>query len=63
MEDGVGYGRHALHLHGDVAVLCEAEEDNGGVAQDGYPKQLEIDWVRVWQRPGAGSEVPGQGGK
>jgi hypothetical protein len=37
MEYGVGYGRHALHLHGDVAVLCEAEEDNGGVAQDGAP--------------------------
>jgi len=24
----------------------------GGVRLDGYPKRMEIDWVRVWQKPG-----------
>ena len=27
----------------------------GGVRLDGYPKRMEIDWVRVWQRPGTTS--------
>ena len=25
----------------------------GGVRLDGYPKRMEIDWVRVWQKPDA----------
>jgi beta-glucanase (GH16 family) len=24
----------------------------GGVRLDGYPKRMEIDWVRVWHQPG-----------
>jgi beta-glucanase (GH16 family) len=27
----------------------------GGVRLDGYPKRMEIDWVRVWQNPEAGA--------
>lgn len=54
-----------FHLILNLAIGGKLAETRGlgGVAQDGYPKQMEIDWVRVWQRPGAGSEVPGQGGK
>ena len=34
----------------------------GGVRLDGYPKRMEIDWVRVWQRAGAaGANVEGHG--
>lgn len=25
----------------------------GGVRLDGYPKRMEVDWVRVWQKPAA----------
>jgi beta-glucanase (GH16 family) len=27
----------------------------GGVQLDGYPKRMEIDWVRIWQKPEAGT--------
>lgn len=32
----------------------------GGVRQDGYPKRMEVDWVRVWQKPD-GSATAGAG--
>ncbi len=36
----------------------------GGVRLDGYPKRMEIDWVRIWQRPSAAnSKAEGQEGK
>lgn len=34
----------------------------GGVQLDGFPKTLEVDWVRVWQRPpGADNPAPQMG--
>jgi hypothetical protein len=30
----------------------------GGVHLEGYPKRIEIDWVRVWQNPETGSNLP-----
>jgi beta-glucanase (GH16 family) len=30
----------------------------GGLRLDGYPKRMEIDWVRVWQMPEPGSIEP-----
>jgi len=36
----------------------------GGVRLDGYPKRMEIDWVRVWQKSSAdGAHTEGQRGK
>jgi beta-glucanase (GH16 family) len=36
----------------------------GGVRLDGYPKRMEIDWVRVWQRkPTTTPQVEVEGGK
>jgi beta-glucanase (GH16 family) len=32
----------------------------GGVRLDGYPKRMEVDWVRVWQKPGT-SNAPTRG--
>jgi beta-glucanase (GH16 family) len=32
----------------------------GGVRLDGYPKRMEVDWVRVWQKPGT-SDAPARG--
>lgn len=33
----------------------------GGVKDDGYPKKLEIDWVRVWQKPAQAATAPAKG--
>lgn len=39
----------------------------GGVRLDGYPKRMEVDWVRIWQKPGAGTAATkaeqGKGGQ
>lgn len=54
-----------FHLILNLAIGGKLAETRGlgGVALDGYPKRMEVDWVRVWQKPGAGSEAPAQGGK
>jgi beta-glucanase (GH16 family) len=54
-----------FHLILNLAIGGKLAETRGlgGVAVDGYPKAMEIDWVRVWQKPGAGSDLPGQRGK
>jgi len=58
-----------FHLILNLAIGGKLAETRGlgGVRLDGYPKRMEIDWVRVWQAPdakgistGTGSE---QGGK
>lgn len=58
-----------FHLILNLAIGGKLAESRGvgGVRLDGYPKRMEIDWVRVWQKPGAGTTgsnvEPGQGGK
>jgi beta-glucanase (GH16 family) len=46
-----------FHLILNLAIGGKLAESRGvgGVRLDGYPKRLEIDWVRVWQKPGAGA--------
>ena len=58
-----------FHLILNLAIggkLAEAR-GLGGVRLDGYPKRMEIDWVRVWQQTGAAAvsagSGPAQGGK
>lgn len=42
-----------FHLILNLAIGGKLAETRGvgGVRLDGYPKQMEVDWVRVWQRP------------
>ncbi|MGL6044279.1 MAG: glycoside hydrolase family 16 protein, partial [Sandaracinobacteroides sp.] len=42
-----------FHLILNLAVGGKLPEGRGigGVAADGYPLRMEIDWVRVWQKP------------
>ena len=49
-----------FHLILNLAIGGKLAEGRGlgGVRLDGYPKRMEIDWVRVWQQPNTG-----QGGK
>lgn len=49
-----------FHLILNLAIGGKLPEERGlgGVRQDGYPKRMEIDWVRVWQKPGAGASDP-----
>ena len=58
-----------FHLILNLAIGGKLAETRGlgGVRLDGYPKRMEIDWVRVWQQPvtkevSTGSN-PEQGGK
>jgi beta-glucanase (GH16 family) len=55
-----------FHLILNLAIGGKLAENRGvgGVRLDGYPKRMEIDWVRVWQRPSAENpKVERQGGK
>jgi beta-glucanase (GH16 family) len=54
-----------FHLILNLAIGGKLAESRGlgGVALDGYPKRMEVDWVRVWQKPEAGASPPGQRGK
>lgn len=55
-----------FHLILNLAIGGKLSETRGigGGRLDGYPKRMEIDWVRVWQKPdSAGPASPGQGGK
>lgn len=42
-----------FHLILNLAIGGKLAETRGlgGVRLDGYPKRMEVDWVRVWQRP------------
>ena len=42
-----------FHLVLNLAIGGRLPEGRGlgGVAADGYPRQMLVDWVRVWQRP------------
>jgi beta-glucanase (GH16 family) len=42
-----------FHLMLNLAIGGKLPEGRGvgGVDQDGYPRRLEVDWVRVWQKP------------
>ena len=42
-----------FHLILNLAIGGKLAEGRGlgGVRQDGYPKRMEVDWVRVWQKP------------
>ncbi len=57
-----------FHLILNLAIGGKLAESRGigGVRLDGYPKRMEIDWVRVWQKPvtrtPAGHAKQGQGG-
>ena len=44
-----------FHLILNLAIGGKLAETRGlgGVRLDGYPKRMEIDWVRVWQQPEA----------
>ena len=51
-----GAGMHApfdrpFHLIVNLAIGGRWPEDNalGGVSAEGFPKRMEVDWVRVWQ--------------
>lgn len=50
-----------FHLILNLAIGGKLAESRGlgGVRLDGYPKRMEIDWVRVWQRPET-SDAPAQ---
>ena len=52
-----------FHLILNLAIGGKLSEGRGvgGVALDGYPKRMEVDWVRVWQRPDAGAAKAGKG--
>lgn len=52
-----------FHLILNLAIGGRLPEGRGvgGVSLDGYPKRMEVDWVRVWQRPDAGEDANGQG--
>jgi beta-glucanase (GH16 family) len=52
-----------FHLILNLAIGGKLAEGRGvgGVALDGYPKRMEVDWVRVWQRPEAGAAKGGKG--
>ena len=58
-----------FHLILNLAIGGKLAETRGlgGVQLDGYPKRMEIDWVRVWQAPDAkgisAGTGPEQGGK
>jgi beta-glucanase (GH16 family) len=58
-----------FHLILNLAIGGKLAETRGlgGVRLDGYPKRMEVDWVRVWQKPEAGAAaagaIPEQGGK
>lgn len=58
-----------FHLILNLAIGGKLAETRGlgGVLLDGYPKRMEIDWVRVWQQPEAAGvstgTSPEQGGK
>ena len=54
-----------FHLILNLAIGGKLAESRGlgGVGLDGYPKLMEVDWVRVWQQPGARSELSEQRGK
>jgi beta-glucanase (GH16 family) len=43
-----------FHLILNLAIGGKLAETRGlgGVRLDGYPKEMQIDWVRVWQQPG-----------
>lgn len=50
-----------FHLILNLAIGGKLPESRGlgGVRFDGYPKRMEIDWVRVWQKP-VTTEEPAQ---
>jgi beta-glucanase (GH16 family) len=54
-----------FHLILNLAIGGKLAETRGlgGVALDGYPKRMEVDWVRVWQRPGERAGPQELGGK
>ena len=51
-----------FHLILNLAIGGKLAEGRGvgGVRLDGYPKRMEVDWVRVWQRPEAGGAASGE---
>ncbi len=54
-----------FHLILNLAIGGKLPEGRGvgGVRLDGYPKRMEIDWVRVWQKtPSAASAAAGKVG-
>ena len=54
-----------FHLILNLAIGGKLPEGRGlgGVRLDGYPKRMEVDWVRVWQRGKGQSEQNAKGGK
>lgn len=48
-----------FHLILNLAIGGKLPESRGvgGVRVDGYPKRMEIDWVRVWQRRSAAGDA------
>ena len=57
-----------FHLILNLAIGGKLPEGRGlgGVRQDGYPKRMEVDWVRVWQKSAsaatASASASGAGG-
>ncbi|MEQ1498829.1 MAG: glycoside hydrolase family 16 protein [Novosphingobium sp.] len=49
-----------FHLILNLAIGGKLPEGRGlgGVRNDGYPKRMEVDWVRVWQKPVIGARAP-----
>ena len=52
-----------FHLILNLAIGGKLAEGRGlgGVLLDGYPKRMEIDWVRVWQKPQSGNGTDEKG--
>ena len=57
-----------FHLILNLAIGGGLPEERGlgGVAEEGFPKEMEVDWVRVWQceaDPATGKACPVEGAK
>jgi len=51
-----------FHLLLNLAIGGRLPESRGlrGVTTTGYPREMLVDWVRVWQKPGAGLPIRGE---
>lgn len=63
-ESGAPFDK-PFHLIMNLAIGGKLAETRGlgGVRLDGYPKRMEIDWVRVWQNGAATPDAQVAGGK
>jgi beta-glucanase (GH16 family) len=63
-DPGAPFNRE-FYLILNLAIGGKLPENRGlgGIDREGFPKRMEIDWVRVWQKPAAPASSSSQGGK